>query len=94
VHGGARGSGDRFNNRIIFEDLAAHGVGVVALDFRLSSEAQYPELVRDISPGVRWFRQNHGSLGIELSVLGELGSSSGAQQLGLTALAPQGKAMT
>ena len=38
VHGGAWGSGDRLNNAVIHEDLAAHGIGVFALDFRLSED--------------------------------------------------------
>ena len=47
VHGGAWGSGDRLNNAVIHEDLAAHGVGTFALDFRLSDVAQYPDPVQD-----------------------------------------------
>ena len=43
MHGGAWGSGDRLNNAVIHEDLAANGVGVFALDFRLSDAAQYPD---------------------------------------------------
>ena len=49
VHGGAWGSGDRLNNAVIHADLAAHGVGVCALDFRLSDEAQYPAMVDDVN---------------------------------------------
>ena len=48
VHGGAWGSGDKLNNAVIHEDLAANGVGVFALDFRLSDVAQYPDPVQDV----------------------------------------------
>lgn len=88
VHGGAWGSGDRLNNAVIHEDLAANGVGVFALDFRLSDVAQYPAMVDDVSYGVRWFRNNTAKLGIDASTIGALGSSSGGQQMGLIALAP------
>ena len=88
VHGGAWGSGDRLNNAVIHEDLAAHGVGTFALDFRLSDVAQYPAPVQDVSYGIRWFKANTRSLGIETAHIGGLGSSSGAQQLGLVALRP------
>jgi acetyl esterase len=88
VHGGAWGSGDRLNNAVIHEDLAAHGVGVFALDFRLSDAAQYPAMVDDVSYGIRWFKANAARLEIEASKIGSLGSSSGAQQMGLIALNP------
>ena len=52
VHGGAWGSGDRLNNEVIHRDLAARGIGVFALDFRLSSVARYPAPVDDVSFGV------------------------------------------
>jgi acetyl esterase len=88
VHGGAWGSGDRLNNAVIHEDLAHHGIGVFAVDFRLSSQARYPAPVEDVSHAIRWFRKNAASLGIEPAIVGGLGSSSGAQQMGLIALRP------
>ncbi len=88
VHGGAWGSGDRLNNQVIHEDLAAHGIGVFALDFRLSDTAQYPAMVDDVSYGIRWFKANAAALGVNAATIGGLGSSSGAQQLGLVALCP------
>jgi acetyl esterase/lipase len=88
THGGAWGSGDRFNNQPIHEDFAAHGIGVFALDFRLSDVAQFPAPVQDANYGVRWFKANAASLGVEPSIIGGLGSSSGAQQMGLIALQP------
>ncbi len=88
VHGGAWGSGDRLNNAVIHADLAAHGIGVCALDFRLSDEAQYPAMVDDVNYGIRWFKAQAETLDVEMSMLGALGSSSGAQQMGLVALCP------
>ena len=55
VHGGAWRNGDRLNNEIIHVDFAANGIGVFALDFRLSTEAQYPAPVDDVNYGIRWF---------------------------------------
>jgi acetyl esterase/lipase len=88
VHGGAWGSGDRLNNAVIHADLAAHGVGVCALDFRLLDEAQYPAMVDDVSYGIRWFKAQAETLDVEMSTLGALGASSGAQQMGLVAMCP------
>lgn len=88
AHGGAWGSGDRLNNAIIHQDLAAHGVGVFALDFRSSAQAKFPAPVADVNFGVRWFKANAKRLGFTPERIGGLGSSSGAQQMGLVALTP------
>ncbi len=88
AHGGAWGSGDRLNNSIIHEDFARHGIGVFAVDFRLSSQAQFPGPVADVNYAVRWFKANTASLGITAGPIGGLGSSSGAQQMGLIAFQP------
>ena len=88
AHGGAWGSGDRLNNALIHQHLAANGIGVFALDFRPSDVVQYPGPVEDVNFGIRWFKANAAKLGADASAIGGLGSSSGAQQIGLNALHP------
>lgn len=88
AHGGAWGSGDRLNNSNIHEVFAANGIGVFALDFRLSSQAKFPAAVEDVNFGVRWFKANASSLGVRASRYGGLGSSSGGQQMGMIAVRP------
>jgi acetyl esterase len=88
AHGGAWGSGDRLNNTIIHEDFVRNGIGVFAVDFRLSSAAQFPGPVADVNYAVRWFKANASSLGISAGPIGGLGSSSGGQQMGLVAFRP------
>jgi acetyl esterase/lipase len=90
VHGGAWGSGDRLNNALIHQNLAAHGIGVFAVDFRLSSQAKYPAPVDDVSYAIRWFKKNARALGLSPAAVGGFASSSGAQQMGLIALRPDG----
>ena len=70
VHGGAWGNGDRLNNEVIHQDFADNGIGVFALDFRLSSEAQFPAPVDDVNYGVRWFKANASALGLATSLIG------------------------
>ena len=94
VHGGAWGSGNRLNNAVIHKALAAHGIGVFALDFRLSGEARYPAMVNDVNYAIRWFKAHAETLDVEMSMLGAFGSSSGAQQAGLVALCPARKRWT
>lgn len=88
AHGGAWASGDRMNNQKIHEDFASHGIGVCALDFRLSSQAKFPEPVTDVNYAVRWFKKNASSLGLNVGKVGGLGSSSGGQMMGLIAFRP------
>jgi acetyl esterase len=88
AHGGAWGSGDRMNNESIHLDFAANGIGVCAVDFRLSTQAKFPAPVQDVNYAARWFRANAGRLGANPSKIGGLGSSSGAQQMGLVAFCP------
>ena len=90
VHGGAWRNGDRMNNQVIHHQFAAAGIGVFALDFRLSTQAPYPGPVQDINYGVRWFKKNAASIDANVSIIGGLGSSSGGQQMGLIALQPDG----
>ena len=88
AHGGAWSSGDRLNNSNIHEVLAANGIGIFALDFRLAGEAKFPAPVEDVNFGVRWFKTNASKLGVEPGPIGGLGSSSGGQQMGMIAFRP------
>ena len=88
THGGAWASNDRTSNNVLDEALAKAGIGAVGIDFRLSSQAQYPAPLQDISYAIRWFKKNASELDIEIKKLGGLGTSSGGQQMGLIALRP------
>ncbi|TMJ60223.1 MAG: alpha/beta hydrolase, partial [Alphaproteobacteria bacterium] len=56
VHGGAWTSGDRFNNVAIAEHLAAHGIAVLSVDFRMPPAARYPDTVADVNFGIRFLK--------------------------------------
>ena len=58
VHGGAWTSGDRLNNTAIGEYLAANGVVVLSIDFRMPPVARYPETVADVNFGIRYLKAN------------------------------------
>jgi acetyl esterase len=88
VHGGAWTSGDRLNNQPIHEALAAHGIAVFALDFRMAPAHAYPAAVRDVNFGIRWARARCAALAGAVCPVGGLGTSSGGQLLGLNALRP------
>ena len=88
VHGGAWTSGDRLVNEPIHLRLAASGVVVMAIDFRMPPEAQYPGSIQDINFAVRWLKQNAGHYAVDPAKIGGAGTSSGAHQIMLSALRP------
>src|SRR5712691_1411180 len=89
VHGGAWTSGDRTNNQAIDQALAAVGVVVLALDFRLAPQAPYPASVADVSFGIRWLKAHSEKFGSRPDWVGAVASSSGGQQALLSAMRPR-----
>ena len=89
VHGGAWTSGDRFNNVAIAERLAADGIVVFSIDFRMPPAAAYPESVADVNFAIRFLKANAERFGTRRELVGGLGTSSGGHLLLLNALRPR-----
>jgi acetyl esterase/lipase len=89
VHGGAWTSGDRLNNVDIAKALAADGVVVLSIDFRMPPEAPYPTAVADVNFGVRWLKTNAARFATRPELVGGLGTSSGGHLLLLSTLKPR-----
>jgi acetyl esterase len=89
VHGGAWTSGDRFNNVAIGEYLAAHGIVVLSIDFRMPPAVRYPDTVADVNFGIRYLKANAEKFATRASLVGGLGTSSGGHLLLLSALRPR-----
>jgi acetyl esterase len=88
VHGGAWTSGYRFNNVAIAEHLAAHGIAVLSIEFRMPPVARYPETVADVNFGIRYLKANAERFATRAELVGGLGTSSGGHLLLLNALRP------
>jgi acetyl esterase len=88
VHGGAWVQNDRLNNASMHQTLAAQGVAVFALDFRMAPAHRYPAALEDVNFGIRWAKANLARLGIAPKLIGGLGTSSGGHQMVLNALRP------
>jgi acetyl esterase len=88
VHGGAWVAGDRLMNRAASEHLAAAGIVVMSLDFRVPPADPYPASIADINAGIRWLKSHAVALGSSPGRVGGIGSSSGGQQLMLSAMRP------
>lgn len=88
VHGGAWTSGDRLNNVAIAESLAADGIMVLSIDFRMPPEARYPVASQDVNLGIRFLKANATRFGSRPDLVGSLGTSSGGHLVLLSALRP------
>lgn len=88
VHGGAWTAGDRFNNVVMHNAIAAAGTAVLAIEFRLAPAAPYPAGIADVNLGIRWLKANIARLGGDPAKVGGLGTSSGGHQLLLNVLRP------
>ena len=88
VHGGAWTGGDRFNNVAIAEALAADGIVVLSIDFRMPPVARYPDTIADVNLGIRWLKANAEKFHSRADLVGGLGTSSGGHMLLLSALRP------
>ncbi|MCZ2848820.1 alpha/beta hydrolase [Modestobacter sp. VKM Ac-2978] len=70
-----------------FEQVAAAGIAVASLDYRLSGEAVWPAQLHDAKAAVRWLRSRAGELGVDADRIAAWGESAGghlAELLGLT----------
>ena len=88
VHGGAWVNKDRTDNDFIAKALAASGILVASLDFRMPPEAPYPASLADINLGVRWLKARARLYGSRPDWVGMFGTSSGGHQVLLAAMRP------
>ena len=88
VHGGAWNRGDRSNDAVMAAALAASGIVVAAVDFRLAPAHPYPAQVQDVNYAARWLKANAAEFNIDPATVGGIGSSSGGHTLMLNAMRP------
>ncbi len=68
--------------------LAEDGYVMVAGEYRVTSEAQWPAQIHDVKAGIRWMRANHEYLGIDPSLIVIAGKSAGGHLALLAAGTP------
>jgi acetyl esterase len=88
VHGGAWTSKDRTDNDFMAKALAAAGIVVLSLDFRMPPQAPYPASLQDINLGVRYLKAHAGDFRARAEWVGSFGTSSGGHQVLLAAMRP------
>ncbi len=88
IHGGAWCRGGRLDEDGMNRRLAARGIVVVALDFRMPPQAGYPASLADIHYAVRWIKSSAQAWRADPGRVSLLGVSSGAHQAMLVAMRP------
>ena len=88
IHGGAWNNGDRTNNPALAEGLAASGVVVVSIDFRMGGQHPYPSSLADINYATRWLKGHAADFNADGATVGGLGVSSGGHLILLSAMRP------
>lgn len=79
IHGGGWSSGTKAHQVPMAQRLAKRGYVAVAVEYRLSPEAQYPAAVHDLKAALRWMRAHAGEYGLDTTKIAALGCSAGAQ---------------
>ena len=88
VHGGAWNRGERSNDAVMNHALAASGMVVAAIDFRLAPAHPYPAQVIDVNYATRWLKAHAADFNATAEQVGGIGSSSGGHTLMLSAMRP------
>ena len=88
IHGGAWCRGERSNDHPMIMSLAASGMVVVALEYRLAPQHPYPAQIMDTNLGIRWIKANARDLNIDPGSVGAMGCSSGGHTVMMSGLRP------
>ena len=89
VHGGRWFLNDRSDDHPMNLALAASGIVVVAVDFRLAPQHPYPAQVIDTNYAIRWMKAQARQLNIDPASVGALGCSSGGHTVALNGMRPK-----
>ena len=87
VHGGGWKNGSKENPRHAAW-LAGKGFAVASINYRLTSEAQWPAQIDDCRASVRWLRRNAQKYGLDADHIGAFGSSAGGHLVALMGTRP------
>ena len=89
IHGGRWFLNDRTADHHMNSALAASGIVVVAVDFRLAPDHPYPAQVADANYAIRWMKAEAAQLNIDPASIGAMGCSSGGHTVVLNGMRPK-----
>lgn len=88
-HGGGWARGERTMGAAErLKPMAAHGIAIASVDYRLSGQATFPAQLEDARAAVRWIREHAGDIGLDARRVGAWGASAGAHLASLLGLCP------
>jgi acetyl esterase/lipase len=90
AHGGGFARGARGDDAARIGALAAQGLTVASIDYRLAPEVRYPEAIGDVAAAARFLRSEGPRLGIPVERLGAIGVSAGGYLVTMAALTQPG----
>ena len=88
-YGGAWSRGERADYRFVGEALARNGIAAAVVDYRLSPEVRWREILQDCAAAVKWAADNAARFGCSPDRLFLMGHSAGAYNAAMLALAPE-----
>ena len=88
VHGGGWNRFDRTRDGPVDQPLAALGMVVASVDFRLNGQAPHPAAMQDIHNAIRWLKAHAGDFHATPKGMGALGFSSGGHQVLMAGMRP------
>ena len=88
VHGGGWNRFDRTRDGPVDQPLAALGMVVASVDFRLNGQAPHPAAMQDIHSAIRWLKAHAGDFHATPKGMGALGFSSGGHQVLMAGMRP------
>ena len=88
VHGGGWNRFDRTRDGPVDQQLAALGMVVASVDFRLNGQAPHPAAMQDIHSAVRWLKAHAADFDATPEGMGALGFSSGGHQVLMAGMRP------
>ncbi|MCA9176347.1 MAG: alpha/beta hydrolase fold domain-containing protein [Planctomycetales bacterium] len=83
VHGGGWKNGSRASAERTAKWLVEHGFAVAGIEYRLTSEAQWPAQIDDCYAAVRWLRTHATRYRLDPDHIGAWGSSAGGHLVAL-----------
>jgi acetyl esterase/lipase len=91
IHGGAFMSGDKAENRVIWNDLMKRGYAVATINYRLSGDAKWPAQITDCKAAVRFLRAHAKEYHLDAARFAVWGSSAGGHLAALVAASGDAK---
>jgi hypothetical protein len=89
VHGGRWLLNDPSNGRHMNSALAASGIAVAAVDFRLAPQHAYPAQIIDTNYAIRWMKAQAGQPNIDPSSVGAMDCSGGGYTVAPNGMRPE-----